>query len=306
MFTDTMNADTRNIDPRIAQAVTRWHISHARRQELLTWRSYRPCLGIAALVHDFDRHAIAVDDRTFLPNHALRWMAVRDLPPGLTPLSPAIHRRGATFVDTATATLRYGMPVIDLAANSRDTRDLKRQPVPAHKASSVRPDMFALPTDLRHFELAVAISEHMTDFAEHHRIRYQVPAPAPLFPRPYFRLGSLLANTSKVNYLLNRQGILCARGSIFLAAWASGRLRIGTTISQLWWDVTHLADQLDADLEAFILPPIPLPHWSNSHRQIVGETAVVVQTPTLPRTDRPASFRKLRHQQPSGRHAAAA
>ena len=272
MFPDTMN-----IDPRIAQAVTGWHEGHARRQELQSFRTHRPCLGIAALVHDFDRHAIALDDRTFLPNRAITWMGVRDLPPGLAPWSPAIHRRGATFVHTATATLRYGMPLIDFTANNREVKDLKRQPVPDHNASSIRPDMFALPADLRHFETAVAISEQMTGYAEHHRIRQHVSPITPTFPRPYFQLESLLANTRMVTNLLSRQGVVCANGSLLLAAWASGRLRMNVALSHLWWDVTHLADLLDADLEAFLLPPVHLPHWSISHRQIAGETSIVMQ-----------------------------
>jgi hypothetical protein len=272
-----MHTDTINVSTRIAQAVTRWHAGHDRRQELLTCRTNRPCLGIAALVQNFDQNAITVGDRTFLPNSAITWMSVRDLPPGLMPLSPAIHRRGATFVHTTEATLRYGMPVVDFTASSRSVKDLKRQPVPDQKASSVRPDMFALPADLRHFQTAIGISEHMTDYAEHRRFHNHVPAAPPMFPRPYFQLASLHANTSKVSYLLSRQGVVCANGSIFLAAWASGRLRIHVAPSQLWWDVTHLADCLDADFEAFLLPPIHLPHWSTPHRQIVGETSIVTQ-----------------------------
>jgi hypothetical protein len=280
-----MSTDTMNVSARIAQAVTRWHSGHARRQELPTCRTNRPCMGIAALVHDFDQNAIAVGDRTFLPNHALTWMSVRDLPPGLMPLSPAIHRRGATFVHTAQATLRYGMPVIDFTANASGVKDLKRQPVPDCKASSVRPDMFALPADLRHFETAIAISECMTDYAEQHRIRHHVPPIAPMFPRPYFQLESLLANTGKVSFLLSCQGIVCGgNGSVFLAAWASGRLRIHVASSQMWWDVTHLADCLDGDLEAFLLPPIHIPHWSTANRQIAGETAIIVQGSIKPST----------------------
>lgn len=275
-----MLTSTITIDPRVAQAVTRWHACHARRQELAAGRTFRPCLGIAALVQDFDRFALAVGERTFLPNRAITWMGLRDLPPGLAPLSPAIHRRGATFVHTAQAVLRYGMPAIDFAACARSTKDLKRQPVPDHIAANVRPDMFALPSELRCFETAITISERMTDVAEHHRLRHHLPAASLVFPRPYFRMESFHAHAGRLTYLLDRQGIVCGNGSVFVAAWASSRLRVPAAQSQLWWDVTHLADCLDADLEAFLLPPVPLPHWTTACRQIAGETAIVVQHAT--------------------------
>jgi hypothetical protein len=274
-----------DVNVHIAHSVTRWHACHEQRMTLPRHRGNRGCLGIAALVDRFDHHALAVGDRTFLPNHAITWMSVRDLPPGLSPLSFSIHRRGATFVSTAKAVLRYNMPVIDFTTDSRCVKDLKRQPVPSHKAGVARPDMFVLPEDLHAFDIAVAVSEGMTRAAAAQR-KHVYPAPPVAFPRAYFMVPSSLPRCSRRASCPGHQGISCAPGKVLLAAWTAARSRIDTTTSDLWWDVTALGSHLDAELEAFILPPLPLPHWNTAYRQIAGETAIVVQHP------RPTSNRR--------------
>jgi hypothetical protein len=262
----------------IALSVTRWHECHEHRMTLPHHRGNRRCLGIAALVDRFDHNALALGDRTFLPNHAITWMSVRDIPPGLAHQPLSIHRRGATFVSTTKAVFRYNMPLIDFTTNGRDTRDLKRQPVPSHKASVARPDMFVLPEDLRQFDVAVAISEGMTQAAAALRKRVY-PAPPIPFPRPYFMITSALPRCSRTASCPGQQGIGCAPGKVFLAAWTAARFRMETTPGELWWDVSALSSHLDAALETFVLPPLLLPHWNTTYRQIAGETAIIVQHP---------------------------
>jgi hypothetical protein len=265
-----------DVNAHIARSVTRWHACHEHRMTLSHHRGNRGCLGIAALVDRFDHNALALGDRTFLPNHAITWMSVHDIPPGLAHQPLSIHRRGATFVSTTTTVLRYNMPVIDFTVDGRDTRDLKRQPVPSHKAGVARPDMFVLPEDLRLFDIAVAVSEDMTraSATAHKRV---YPAPPVPFPRPYFMIPSALPRCSRRASCPGQQGIGCAPGKVFLAAWTAARFRMETTPGELWWDVTVLSSHLDAALEAFILPPLLLPHWNTAYRQIAGETAIIVQ-----------------------------
>jgi hypothetical protein len=241
-------------------------------------RGNRGCLGIAALVDHFDRYALAIGDRTFLANHAVTWMSVRDLPPGLSPSSPSIHRRGATFVNTAKAVLRYHMPVIDFTTDGRSIKDLKRQPVPSCKPGVARPDMFVLPNDLRHFDIDVSVSERMTRSAATQRKRVY-PAPPIAFPRPYFMIPSSLPRYSRMASCPGHQGIGCSPGTTLLAAWTAARFRMAASPDELWWDVTALDRYLDAAVEAFILPPLALPHWNTGYRQVAGETAIVVQHP---------------------------
>jgi hypothetical protein len=273
-----MLAPIDDVNAHIAISVTRWHECHEHRMTLSHHRGNRGCLGIAALVHRFDHNALALGDRTFLPNHAITWMSVRDIPPGLAHQPLSIHRRGATFVSTTMAVLRYNMPVIDFTANGRDTRDLKRQPVPSHKAGVARPDMFVLPQDLRLFDVAVAVSEDMTRAAAGTRKRVY-PAPPIPFPRPYFMISSSIPRCGRTASCPGQQGLGCAPGKVFLAAWTAARFRMETAPENLWWDVTALSLHLDADLEAFTLPPLLLPHWNTAYRQIAGETAIVVQQP---------------------------
>jgi hypothetical protein len=287
-----------DVNAHIARSVTRWHECHEHRMTLPRHRGNRGCLGIAAFVDRLDHNALALGDRTFLPNHAITWMSVRDIPPGLAHQPLSIHRRGATFVSTTRALLHYNMPVIDFTANGRDTRDLKRVPVPSQKSGVARPDMFVLPEDVRLFDVAVAVSERMTQAAAALRKRVY-PAPPIPFPRPYFMIPSALPRCSRRASCPGHQGIGCAPGKVFLAAWTAARFQMETAPENLWWDVTMLSSHLDTESEAFILPPLPLPHWNTAYRQIAGETAIIVQHPvTASRGRAQAAGRPAR-----GRHA---
>lgn len=110
--------------PLIAALQRRWLNDRAVRERVSLQESWRGCLGLAMLLDrpdDTEYHA----GRALLRNDHLTWIALRDVPPGHFPGSGPMHRRGVSYANAAKATLRYGMPCIDLSRADRDAIDFR-------------------------------------------------------------------------------------------------------------------------------------------------------------------------------------
>jgi hypothetical protein len=88
----------------------------------------RRCVGLAALFdgrpEDYLHHGLRVLAR----NHHVRWLALRDVPPGHFPSSPAMNRRPVSWATLCRAQLRHGMPALDFARPLRPGWDFRAFP----------------------------------------------------------------------------------------------------------------------------------------------------------------------------------
>jgi len=67
-------------------------------------------------------------NHTFIHNNNLRWLCMRDIPPGHFPGCPPMHRREVNYVTSTHATLRNGTPMLHFQTPSRDCWDFRFMP----------------------------------------------------------------------------------------------------------------------------------------------------------------------------------
>jgi hypothetical protein len=162
-------------DPLDTDLHRQWRADRARRLAVPLRDAWRGCLGLAMLL-DRPDDTEAHGGLALVCNDQVRWLALRDVPVGHCPGSPLMNRRDVNLVNSATATLRHGMPVIDFTAEVRDGVDFKFLPSTTHirqfgKATwdveRVEPLPDTLDCDRRQREFAVLnrVSAAMTDFA---------------------------------------------------------------------------------------------------------------------------------------------
>lgn len=143
----------------------RWKKDRALRQRVPLWDAWRGCLGLAALIDDLDdvrwhgEHALYANDQ-------VKWLCLRDVPPGHFPGTPSMERREVNYANATQAVLRHGMPVLDFSAPDRDAVDFRFFPRPLASADGV-PSADVLDAAARPREAAVlmALSEAMTNCA---------------------------------------------------------------------------------------------------------------------------------------------
>ncbi|HYE19754.1 MAG TPA: hypothetical protein VEA69_14990 [Tepidisphaeraceae bacterium] len=89
-----------------------WRADRALRERLPLNEAWRGCLGLAVLLDQVEA-TVAHGDLALLPTANVTWLALRDVPVGRFPGSPAMNRRDVNYASTTVAGLRYSMPVID-------------------------------------------------------------------------------------------------------------------------------------------------------------------------------------------------
>lgn len=165
-------------DPELTAA---WDRDRQLQRRVPPGEAYRGCMGLAMLYRNAE-HAINHGDACLLPNDHIRWLALRDVPPGHFPTSPPMNRRGVHLATATVARLRYGMPVIDFTDRPRDTWDFgfrpfataRRQYGPArwqYHDVQAGGDTLHAGKDAREFAILNRLSAAMTRFAFYARER---------------------------------------------------------------------------------------------------------------------------------------
>jgi hypothetical protein len=105
-----------------------WERNRQLRYRVPRCHAWRGCLGLGLLMEKPD-DTIVYRNLGLVRNDQLKWVAMRDVPPGCCPSSPALNCRGMIYVTTTTAELRYGMPYVDFTCNAREAVDFARRPI---------------------------------------------------------------------------------------------------------------------------------------------------------------------------------
>lgn len=186
-------------NPVIRMLQQRWLADRERRRRRPPERSWRGCLGLAMLLERPDNTEYC-GERALIPNDHVTWLAMRDVPPGHFPGRGPMHRRGVSYVNTAKATLRFGLPSIDLSHPDPHAVDFRFFPG-ARRREVQRPELRrshavgdVLDAEKRTGELAalVQLSEAMTQTAFAGRRARRGSSPRPMsewMPVPYLAFG---------------------------------------------------------------------------------------------------------------------
>ena len=276
-----------------------WKRDRVLRQKIPMRHVWRGCLGLAILLHDVERTEYPTDHHALVPNETMTWLALRDIPRNHFPAVPAMNRREVQYVNTAQATLRYGMPVLDFTEQVRDAWDLRFMPFGRYQRTSnasVADTLFGcgdvLNSDDRPLEFAVLnrLNSSMTRYAfaaldARGRAMHQAWAklrpnglatftPQPVsqwMPRPYLAFDARhekaltpYAETAALRLDSQPNRILFAAQRVDQIA------HIFRPLS-LWWDLQPSIRYIDGDLAAAILPPIPLAKWNGLRFRLPGE-----------------------------------
>ncbi len=270
--------------------------------------SWRPCLGLAVLVDRFDHHAVSHGSRVFFPNHALSWLAMRDVPMGLCPSIAHIHNHGASMADVTHATLYHGMPRLDFAAHPSHTWNFRW--LPDHSILHARTSSYPLRPDIldvRYFGRQWAVLNQMSSKMTHdasrvyaskgirrndrgwpaHRWQVRSRPPAEWMPRAYLAfhpkqlqhlgLQRICRNLrQRSNYPLVRLDCL-AQQVLVEASMISKHDHLRAV--GLWWDITPGEDYLDCELESFIFPPLPVISPARLRWPLPGDVELIATLP---------------------------
>jgi hypothetical protein len=230
---------------------------------------------LATMIDRFDHHAIAIEDRTFLPNEAIHWLALHMLPPR----GGHFKRQGENLaVSCAKGTLTYGIPQLQFPWDVGSTllpsqlRSLAFARCQGHK-SGLDPDqerewgvISAMRAQWRQASYSHATgSLHICPDSTQHRFppvkqMLDLTLPHPYLPRPYLGYAwrdipvlERLALTSRRWMPLDTLGRLptCALvDAAPIALLPASR----PSPRSLWWEFTHSGQVLDPALETFVFP----------------------------------------------------
>lgn len=273
-----------------------WRADQALQARVPPYQGCRGCLGLAALVDRFDHHAVASNDHVLLPNHAITWLALYDLP-SRYPFGRPFHPKH-TLACRAKATLAYGMPHLDFRRHARDSWDFSYMPRHARlQRHSLGPYVLDACSFGREWAVLNRLSHAMTSLAffgqwrngtpfrrawTYHRpqppqANYKLPVTSPegFMPRPFVALGP--RDVSKLQFASAKASsqASCAiyrigrRKSLYPAARLS-HLGQRPSSEELWWDFTPAASLLDCGLEAFLFPPDPITTVDSLRFQVSG------------------------------------
>lgn len=152
-----------------------WKLDRRLQCRVPNAESWRGCVGLTMLLDDPDA-TVYHGELGLIRNDHVRWIALRDVPPGHYPRTPRMNRRPVSLATEARAALRYGMPMIDFRREPRTTRDFRCIPFPCHRVrygpapwhvAEVRPGGDALDSEhaAREFAVLNRVSAGMTTFA---------------------------------------------------------------------------------------------------------------------------------------------
>jgi hypothetical protein len=234
---------------------------------------------LAAMIDRFDHHAIAIEDRTFLPNEAIHWLALHMLPPR----GGHFKRQGENLaVSCAKATLAYGIPQLQFPWDIGSTllpsqlRSLAFSRCQGHKLG-LDPDqerewrvISVMRAQWRHASYSHATgSLNIWHDSTHHQFppvkqMLDLTLPHPCLPRPYLGYAwrdipvlERLALTSRRWMPVDTLGRLptCA---LVEAAPVALLPASRPSPRSLWWDITHCEAFLHCQLEAMVFPGLPI------------------------------------------------
>jgi hypothetical protein len=276
-----------------------WKQDRLLRQRVPLRQTWRGCLGLAALFHAVEHTEYPTDAHALVPNRTITWLALRDIPPGHFPSVRAMNRRDVQYVNTATATLRHGMPVIDFTQNVREAWDLRFMPFGTYERSvdgygsetfCGRGDVLNCDERPREFAVLNRLSAAMTRFAicaadSHGRplrrpwsaLRHQdqtalLPSlPAQWMPRPYLSFPARYAPYLRQHAGVKELRVEGEQGSVLFPAGRVFRLISEVRPLALWWDFQACSRFVDGQLEAAVFPPLHLRWWDRLRFGLPGD-----------------------------------
>lgn len=276
-----------------------WKEDRLLRRAVPMRQVWRGCLGLAILLHDVERTEYPSDDVALVPNDTMTWLALRDVPRNHFPGSLAMNRREVQYVNAARAMLRYGMPALDFTRHVRDAWDLRFMPfgrydrrIDAFGCEPINASGDVLNSDERPREFAVLnrLNAAMTRFAfaaadaagrpMHRAWARRRPANLAPFrspPVPRWMPRAYLAFDARHERTLTRYagaGALRLPSEPKQVFFAAGRVDQIAAIFRpqgLWWDLQPCIRYVDGELEAAVLPPIPLAAWNTLRFRLPGE-----------------------------------
>jgi hypothetical protein len=234
-------------------------------------------MALAATINGFDHHALNLDDRTFMPNHAITWIALRQLPG--RPCGFRLEQGGfsAAF---AQATLGYGIPSLNFAWNNDQTISPSRlRTVDNHVRHSglhsLAPDQaqeWAVLRAMRSQWSRAAYSRFFRGFSGSPPLGFRTSmetkidllATGSRLPRPFLayqwcdlpilRQSAYSFRRSMPEHCLHRLPT-----AVLVDAEVVARLPARLTPIGLWWDLTACERLLRVQLEAFLFPVVDQP-----------------------------------------------
>lgn len=105
----------------------RWRRDRSILEDIPAQHRLRGCVGLAAMVAE-GVELLNIGNMMLLPNQAITWMAMRDLPPGCFPASCTLNGHTVRYVSSTMASLRFGVPTIGLDTPNRDAFDFAIEP----------------------------------------------------------------------------------------------------------------------------------------------------------------------------------
>jgi hypothetical protein len=303
-----MNAKMIEVLQFVAQLQAAW--SKDRRSLEHFPQKWRPSIGLGLIVDRFDHHAISNSEHVFLPNRALTWIAMRDVPAMTFQRERTLSHSGASLVDRTQATFVHGMPRLDFTQKGAETCDFRR--LPDHSllyfqrfARNLRPDVLDARFHSREWTVINHISETMTSDAAYtfasgyakpyerrwaaRRWRTRGTPPESWMPRAYFqcrpqdmaylqsamRRVLLTANRIHGKYIIELPELA---PNLLILACLAGR-RIAEKSSGLWWNVQPAERYLNCELESFVFPPLPVVTPLRLRWPLPGDVELVADLP---------------------------
>ena len=169
-----MCTTTEQFTPSIQSQLHAWNQDRRLRNRVPLEHCWRGCLGLGLLfdgrTRDYCHHGL----RMLAPNSVLRWVALREIPPGHFPTNEVMDRRPVSYVSITQGQLRHGQPVLDFSKPSRQAWDFRFQPAypeirPLGRTGTQLfqpgPDVLNPLLNPRELDLLNALSFAMTGFA---------------------------------------------------------------------------------------------------------------------------------------------
>ncbi len=269
--------------PALSSLFNQWHRDRSIQRRMPLHRQWRGCMGLALLVDQFDQNAVAVGDRVFLPNHALTWMVLRDIPPENCSHFLDPHHVGGSLVTCTRTTIVHGMPRIHFASQAGATWNLRYVPRFGTNAVPVPPHVLDARGHHREFAIVTQMSTNMTFWRTGpgnpfpHRGAVMTPhQPCDLWmPRPYLVCKG--ANTHALprmrSPIQGGQPWQCQLpdSTVGIYSFLAARLPHRQKATDMWWEVTHCEQHLQTKLDAFVFPPLAMHTWTHLRRPLPGD-----------------------------------
>ena len=267
-----------------------WREDRALRQRVRLSQSWRGCMGMTVLL-DPSVLPQSHGDRLLVPNSALTWVALRDVPVGHWHFESSRTPREVNYASSAVADLHHGMPRIDFSQQARNAVDFRLRPFGrlqwqrddgTARQVVARGDVLNADDHPRLFEVLNRISQAMTTnafaavtdqgsplrpawFARRPAKQCQYPSLAPRdwFPRPY--LGFNQAMDKLLPSAIPGQVFRLSKrpDRIYFPAYVVARDVRNVPPVDLVWDIAPAQPYFDPKLGAAVFPPLRQRAWNH-------------------------------------------